>query len=233
MASRRPHAPTIPSATNRAPGSIPGIFGAPLEHEQQPTGGVDQDALEVGGAGPGLDSYGPHPARDPDPLTPPGIADGLGATRPPGQGAIRGRRAWLAFTRTFPTRHGAVGRAGWGRRTRDEYGRTLLSCHPLDQTAVTASTLGPGPQQVVGDDRGAHMRHLADDGGDLVGRPVVEEALPGGPVPPAREENGALGVTVGNRVSHQLDGRSGQAPVGAFDHVERESREAQPAPVLL
>ena len=43
----------------------------------------------------------------------------------------------------------------------------------------------------------------------------------------AGQEHGALGVPVGHRVGHQLDGRPGQAPVGALDDVERAGGRAR------
>ena len=36
MAGRRPQVPTIPSATRRAPGSIPAIFGLPWKTRSRP-----------------------------------------------------------------------------------------------------------------------------------------------------------------------------------------------------
>ena len=48
----------------------------------------------------------------------------------------------------------------------------------FDHLAVPPAPLGPPAADVERDDGRAHVRHLADHGGDLVGRAVVQEALP-------------------------------------------------------
>ncbi len=79
----------------------------------------------------------------------------------------------------------------------------------------------------------AHVGHLGEHVGDLVGRAVVQEALPDLRVATAGEQYGALGVAVEGGVGHQLDGGPAESAVGALDDVEREPGQPEPAPFLL
>ena len=55
------------------------------------------------------------------------------------------------------------------------------------------------------------MGDLGEDGGDLVGGAVVQEALPHPGVAAAGQQDGALGVAVEGGVGHQLNGGPARA----------------------
>ena len=69
--------------------------------------------------------------------------------------------------------------------------------------------------------------------GDLVGRAVVQEALPDPAVAAAGQQDGALGVAVEGGVGHQFDGGAAQPTVGALDDVERQAGQTETSPLLL
>ena len=104
---------------------------------------------------------------------------------------------------------------------------------PLHRAAVGAHPLAEAAAHGEGDDGGADVGHLAEDGGDLVGRAVVQEALPDPGVAAPGQQHRALGVAVQRGVGHQLDGRPAQAAVRALDDVERQAGQPQPAPLGL
>ena len=91
MASRRVHDPTIPSTIERAPGSMPGIFGRPWNTSRMHAGIVGDLAFEVGRALGGLHPQRPDPAGDPDAVAPGHFADGYGPDRPTSKLSIHAR----------------------------------------------------------------------------------------------------------------------------------------------
>ncbi len=165
---------------------------------------VDQDALEVGGAGPGLDPHRLDPAGHPDPVRHWASPIGLVPAPALAEGPVGDRLARSAAGRPVGGPLGGPGRRRAGRRRpRRGGGRRSGSA------ATGAGCDEPAAGQLVGDDGGAHVGQLAHRGGDLVGRAVVEEPLPAGGEAAPGQEDGALGVPVGHRRRRPARGRPG------------------------
>ena len=237
MAGRRPQVPTMPSATRRAPGLDPGDLraGPGRRGAGRPVPSLSTHS-RFGRARPGLDPHRLDPPGHPDPLARHDRGDRRG--RPGPLRPASGRPPARSPGRSGPSRRAhavdpgpalGVDRPPIARR-----GALPPRRGPLRPTGRRS---GParrsGRRTVEGDDGGAHVGHLAQDGGDLVGRAVVQEALPDPGVAAPGQQHGALGVAVERGVGHQLDGGPAQAPVGALDDVERQAGQPEPAPLLL
>ena len=91
-----------------------------------------------------------------------------------------GRAFWPPGARRAPRRASAPGprpAPAARRRPRPPVAGPPAGRRPAHRPRRTAAALAT-PAQVVGDDGGAHVGHLADHRGDLVRRAVVREALP-------------------------------------------------------
>ena len=222
------------------PGLDAGDLGTALEDEQQAPGAVAQHALEVLGAGAGLDPHRLDPPRHPDPLA---RHDGGDRAWPLpaalGQGLVGGQ-------------HGDLGPAG-------------AVAPALAVVAVVAVVAGPPFRRrgSVPTGRLGQMGLLARSGrrsgparsggsGRLNGMMV---ALTWGtwlrtaaslsavrscrkrchppPIAAPGQQHRALGVAVDRGVRHELDRGPQQAPVGALDDVEGNPGQTDPGPVLL
>ena len=160
---------------------------------------------------------------------------GWASGRPVGQGPVGRRDRLRSAAARSRRRPGSAAAArpvlrrapGPGRRGRAD--AWTVARRP----SGSADPLGPATLQLEGDDGGAHVGHLAHDGGDLVGRAVVEQRLPTEREAPAGQQHRALGVAVEHRVGHQLDRGAGQPAVRALDDVERQAGEPEAAPLVL
>ena len=105
---------------------------------------------------------------------------------------------------SVPAAHAVDARAALDVDRRRTVTLRVAEAGPLDRATVGADPLPEAAAHGEGDDGGAHVRHLAQDRGDLVGRAVVQEALPHPGVAAPRQQHGALGVAVQGGVGHQL-----------------------------
>ena len=186
MAGRRPQAPTMPSATRRAPGSIPAILGRPWKTSSSPPVPSLSTHSRFGRPGPGLDPHRLDPAGHLDPVAGHDVGDGRGDTGPAGQrvvglghggGPARNPRGGRDGPRRSAPRR-RPGRPASAAVSDDVLARRAAQPGPLHRLAVGAHPLAEPAGQVVRDDGGADVGHLGQHAGDLVGRAVVQEALP-------------------------------------------------------
>ncbi len=195
-------------------GLDPGDPSPPLEDEEQAARVVGQHALEVG--------------RDP--------ARGwtrTDLTRP----ATRTRwRHWASPIGTAPcprSPNAARSKSDWapgahrGPRRARPGGRVGRLAH------LGAAPREPAAGELVGDDRRVDVGHLPDRRGDLVGGRVVEDPVPSRGEPPPRQEDGELGLAVGDRLGGELERRPGSADGPRTPRCRGAVGEAEPAPLGL
>ena len=158
-------------------GFDPGDPRPALEDEEQTSGPVAQHALEVRGPRAGLDPHRLHSSGHPDPLARLHRGDGRGRPSPLGQRLVGGQHRPRPPVPLPPAR--TVGPATpVGVDPCRSVATRIAEARPLHRAAVGPHPLAEAPTHGEGDDGGAHVRHLAQHRSDLVGRAVVQEALP-------------------------------------------------------
>src|SRR5438874_7864652 len=140
------------------------------------------------------------------------------------------------------TTHSTVGVPAHGC-TRRERTRPLTRARSRQRTSAIGISGCAGALVVMAHSSRAISEVIRDEGhvgvgqpgygaGDAVGRPVVEQAVPGAAVLATRDQHADFGLAVTERLGHDLEDGARDAPVGAVDQLEGEAREPEPAPLL-
>ena len=122
-------------------------------------------------------------------------------------------KAGLALARSVPGRAGARPPVGH------------VHAAPRWSGAPPLAAAGqPAAGQLVGDHGGVDVGQLADGGGDPVGGAVVEEPVPSGREPPARQQDGELGGAGRPPSRRPAPGRPGSSRRSSHSMTSRGSR---------
>ena len=74
------------------------------------------------------------------------------------------------------------------------------------------------------------MVELGNGCGNAVGRAIVEQAMPTGRKTASREQDGQLGLLVGDCLGSKFEYGPAETPVFTFHDVQRQSGEPKSAP---
>ena len=234
MAGRRPQSPTMPSATRRAPGSIPAIWRRPWNTSSSPPVPSAQDALEVGRPRPRLHPDRLHPAGHPDPLARHDRGDRRGGPGPLGQRLVGRQHRRRGAAAVAPARavHAVPPARCRSARTRRRPCRPSgAPAAPIGRTSAPARRSGRRRR------RGRWWRSRGAPGPARrrSGRPCGRAAGAARPAAKPRRGSSTVHSVSPSSVASAASSSAARAepPVRALDDVERQARQPEPAPLLL